>query len=395
MRPEERTLTDRERAALDTIEATPAQPSTDEAGTNEVAKFCAILRDSAPQPDDAYRRRLREQVLAVAPQRPTVAPLRRERRFTRRQVLAAGVAAATLSGAALAFPQTRIALAGWLGWSVDQRATPLPLVLEVDRGRWAGDQNARYEYQILAIQRERWAMSQRYPAPTPPPGSIVKLPDGRALPVPAYLPPGFGWQGIARPNESNPNTGPFRFPFASLSGGGGGSGLPWERFPEYDRRVAAYLIGGDPADRVLALTQLKRDAQRGLLIGIFQIDAPAQPAPTPAAGAPASQGGTRPTPTPPPSAHAAHVVLGLIVQPTGGSSGLSIQTGGYATHDTAVGGTSAKWFSGTWTRDGQWVDDGTWLTVIWERGEFVYHLAGQRLDLAEVLRVAESLPQAP
>ena len=159
--------------------------------------------------------------------------------------------------------------------------------------------------------------------------------------------------------------------------------------------MAAYLIGGDPADRVLPLTQLKRDARHGLLIGTFQVDSPAPAGPTPAVQGPINQGGVTPTPTPPPVASAAQVVLGLIVQPARDRSGLAIQVGPGALRDTAVQGSPAKWFSGTWTRDGRWVDDGTWIAVVWEREGFVYHLAGQRLELAEVLRVAGSVPPAP
>lgn len=392
MRPEERALTDRERAALATIEATLARAAPEAADPDGLAGLCLLLRDGAPRADDAFRRRLRERVLAAAQRHRRGAPARRERRFTRRQVLAASVAAATLGGGALAFPQTRTALAGWLGWSFDQRATPLPLVLQVNSGRWVGEQNAQYEYQLLTIQQERWELSRRYPAPGPAPGSGVNLPDGRLLPIPAYLPNGFRWQGIALTNEPNV---PFQFRFAGSSGGGGGSGLPWERFPAYDRRLAAYVIGGDPEDRVLALTQLKRDGQPGLLIGIFQIDSPAQPVPPPGAGAPAGPGGANPTPTPPPAAYVAQVVLGLIVQPARGGTGLAVQVGPDAVRETTVGGSPAWWYGGTWTRDGQWVDDGTWTTVVWERDGFVYHLAAQRLDLADVLRVAESLPPAP
>ena len=387
MRPDEQPLTADERDALVTIEDALARPpaAMDAADTAELAGLAGLVRRSAPQADPAYRLHLRERVRAeAARQRPPT------RLLTRRRLLAAGLAAASVGGATLAVPQARAALGGLLGLAtpplttapiVVERATPLPLTVGGSRPGWQGPDDAQREYYLRTLVRERWALNARFGAGAEPPaGSLVPLPGGRALPIPGYLPADFHWQGIMVSDGGPPNTIPYEYVGQAGGGGGGGSGMPWERPLQYDQRVAVYLIGGDPSDRFLILRQLRPDPQRGVIVGAFQMDAPPQAPPYANA---------------PPGFYGQRTVLGILVEPARDEAGLAVQIGPNALHTTTMSGATASWFGGQWDEVGQWSDDGSWISLVWSRDGDIYYLSGQDVGLTDLLRVAESLPPAP
>lgn len=389
MRRDEQPLTAEEHAALIIIEAALAHPHTalDNTDTADLAGLAALVQRSAPQADPAYRLHLRERVRAEAARHPA-----HSRLITRRRLLAAGLAAATIGGATLAAPQAHAALSSLLGLAtpplttaplVVERTTPLPLALAGSHPGWQGPDDAQREYYLGTIVRERWALDVRFGTrPEPPAGSIVTLPGGRALPIPGYLPADFHWQGITVSDGGPPNTIPYDYTGVGGGGtaGGGGSGMPWERSLQYDHRVAVSLIGGDPTDRFLILQQLRPDPQHRVSVSAFLMDVPPQALPS-ANAIPRSYG--------------QRTVLGILVEPARDQAGLTVQAGPGALHTTTVGGTAAWWFGGQWDEGGQWVDDGHWLSVVWPRDGYIYCLAAQDVGLPEALRVAESLPPAP
>ncbi len=381
--------TPEDRAALAAIDATFAQPlaaTHDHDDPTSLAGLATRLRRSAPQADTAYRLHLRARVLTEARQHLPPPGL-----ITRRRLLAAALAATTIGSATLAAPRTRAALARSLGLNpppptigpiVIERATPLPFNMLAGPHVWAGPDDAQREYHLLTISRERWTLYGHVADQPPVPGTLLPLPGEHLLPIPGYLPAGFQWQGLSVTNEAPL---PLRIPSAGgTSGGGGGSGMPWEPPLRYDRRIAATLLGGDPADRLLLLQQLRPDTQNGITISTFQLDLPAQVPPPSPPGTP-----------PPPGPYDARTVLGLLVEPARDHVGLAVHVGPNALHSTTVGGAAAWWFGGQWDAVGRWTDDGTWLSLVWPRDGYIYRLSGQTLTLPELLRVAESLPPLP
>src|SRR5258708_17579151 len=93
-------------------------------------------------------------------------------------------------------------------------------------------------------------------------GAMLPLPNGRQLPVPAFLPEGYEWQDARAGNASFMDLG---FPqFMSGSGGGGGKPLPI-----YDRSFVAFLVGGDENDHLFILTQFSQPCAQGLSVQDF------------------------------------------------------------------------------------------------------------------------------
>ena len=378
-----------DRAVLATIDALLDGEGDESAGREPLADFGRLLRDSAPHAAEDFRLRLRGEVIDAAAAEHAA---RREpwwqRRLTRRQV-AAGIVGLGVGGAAVAVAKVGAFInsqapasagEGVRGWAFDQSAS-LPVTLVSNGARWLGPSNALYEYTIFQVQQERWQNSERFSLPRPTPGAAIPLSDGRVLPIPAYLPTGFRWQGIAALQDPGVGSGPI----GSTSGGGGGSNLPWARFPAYNRRMEAYLVGGDAADRFLILTQLRLDGHPGVGISSFQFEIPAQAVP-PMGSA---------TPTPPAPADAAKLAALLLAQPASSGAAVTVRIGTQAVQETMVHGKAARWFHGVWAADGRWLDTDTWTTLVWEQGDLLYQLAGQQLSLAELIRVAESLPGLP
>lgn len=165
--------------------------------------------------------------------------------------------------------------------------------------------------------------------------------------------------------------------------------------PPYDRNIVNYLIGGDRADRILLLAQFKGDLDQGLLFQAYHVVSPEKQPPTPVEDAISdSPPGIVPTPTPGPLHHAAKTQVGIVIQPAERQEGLVFLVGPGELHETTVGETSAWWYQGTWNAAGEWVEDGT-INLVWEQDGLTYQLTGQELALAELVRVAESLPSVP
>lgn len=378
-------LTTEERDTLDAIEAALVQPHGHASlvGT-DVGNLAALLRESAPRADEQFRQRLRAELLTTIERRTPA------RRFTRRQMLAAGLTAATLGGAVFAAPQARAALVALLNGRtptrtlsapVVERGTRLPLDLTASPSYWVGPENAQRVYFLTNIYRERWVQRQQLQAPLQA-GDIVTLPNGAELPIPAYLPAPFRWQGITATNEVNV---PFQYITEKNGGGGGDRELPWARFPPYDNKIGAYLIGGDPNDHFLILQQFRVNPNEAIIVSTFQVLVPTT---VPPIGSPKV----------PPSAglYGERTTLGVIVEPARDDQvGISIQAGAGALQPAAVAGATAWQFGGVWTADGQWHDDGTWRSLVWSRDGYLYCLSAEQLPAAELLRVAESLPALP
>lgn len=238
-------LTTADRATLATIEAILGGDDPPPDADRALAAFAAGLRDSAPQADTAFRQRLRADVVAAASaaQAERAAPWWR-RRLTRRQAVAAGIAAVGLGGATVAVSAVKALVRGSAsgegtsGWSLDQTGPQL-LVHGKDGVRRIGPDDALFEYLIFQVQQERWQQFEQFPSQREPQAkSLVRLSNGWQFPIPAYLPAGFKWQGFSAMYDRDKDIG--RLGNAGIgSGGGGGSGLPWERMPEFDPRLSA------------------------------------------------------------------------------------------------------------------------------------------------------------
>ncbi|HEY8602155.1 MAG TPA: hypothetical protein VIL85_27260 [Thermomicrobiales bacterium] len=385
MPADEAPMSAEEWAALDAIEATMAQPpgQTSPTDTN-VGNLAALLRATAPRADEQYRRRLRAALITAATQRRIPAP-----RFSRRQLLAAGLTVATLGGAALGAPQARAALSAVLGGGsrtrtmtapVVERGTRLPLDLTADPQYWVGPEQAQRAYFLTNIYRERWAQRQQLQRP-PQAGAVVTLPNGAQLPIPVYLPDPFRWQGITATNQVNV---PSEY-ITEKNGGGGGSGLPWERFPTYNNTIGTYLIGGDPNDHFIILQQFRVNPDEAIIVSIFQMLVPTTVPPMGSPKAPPAAG-----------RYGERTTLGIIVEPARDDHiGIAVQTGPGTLHAITVAGTAAWQFGGIWTAEGQWLNDGTWRSLVWSRDGYLYCLSAETLTEAELLRVAASLPALP
>jgi hypothetical protein len=227
--------------------------------------------------------------------------------------------------------------------------------------------------------------------PQPVQGDKVLLDSGHLLPIPAYLPDGFRWQGINGINDITPGPGG-----VGNAGGGARTGnFPWDRFPDHDNRVGAYLVGGDPADRFLILAQLRFDGHPNLNLSSLLYDSADQPIPPGIVGPSPAPDAPPPTPTPVLASYAAKITAIALLQPASGGAAVTVRSGAATLHDTNVRGQPARWFNGIWAANGQWSDTDAWTTIVWEQNGLLYQLAGQQLPLDELIRVAESLPATP
>lgn len=296
---------------------------------------------------------------------------------------------------AVAFvPSVRAQVASWLGFEVAQQATLSNLVVRVlDHAPWDAPAGASFEVLTLEIPQARWAFVERAQGEgfsMPEPGTWIDVPAGRSLPVPAYLPEGYRWQSMATLGENTVLTTGL-VPLGSQSAAGGGA-----RLPAYDRKVVNYLIGGDPADHLLILTQVAGDLEAGLLFQAYHVVSPQKQPPSPGEDrSPATPpSSVVPTPTSVPAYYAAKVQVGIVVERVEGREGLVFLAGPGHLHETMVGSTRALWYNGTWNEAGQWMEESA-VNLIWEEGGFTYQLTGQDLPLEELIRVAESLPISP
>ena len=392
-------LTAADRATLATIDAALDDRDLPLPTPDPLAEFSRVLRDSAPEADHAFRQRLRAEVIgaATAAQADRTGPWWR-RRLTRRQAVAAGIVGLGLGGATVAMAQiARLVDAGppangdeaLVGWAFDQTASA-PLTIGPNNAQWAGGKDARYSYSVFTVPRMRQQGIERSLFPQPTPGEALPRSAGRPLLVPAYLPPGFVWQGTSMIHEPGVDAGPI-----GGTGGGGGSGnLPWQQMPPLDDRDWAYLVGGDQADNFVFLTQLRLAGHVGVRLSALLFAVPDRPVPF-AAGPAAQQGGTDRTPTPHPSAYAAKVAAVALAQPAESGAAVTIRSGTAIVQNVTVNGQPAHSFNGVWESNGSWNDTEDWGNLVWEAQGQLYHLAAEHVPLTELIRIAESLPSVP
>lgn len=302
------------------------------------------------------------------------------------------VVALVVTGTAMAMPAVRAQVAEWLGFGVEQQKTLPPLIARVlDRAPWDIPDGQGFEMYTVELPQARWetvAQAEAQGLAVPEPGTRIPLPDGDVLPVPTYLPEGYRWQSVERlQNVGAPSLG-HRGRLLSLgnaSAAGGGN----EPLPPHDRDVN-YLVGGDRADHLLILAQFEGDADQTVLFQAYHVVSPErQPAKDSITAA--SPSGSVPTPTPVASYYAAKVQVGVVVPPATDQKGLVFLVGSCELHETTVGGVQGLWYRGTWNAAGQWVDDRT-TSLIWQHGSVTYQLTGQGVTLADLVRIAESMP---
>lgn len=399
MNDERHTLTADDRAVLATIDAVLADDPDAPPPDAPLADFARLLRDSAPAANDGFRQRLRADVLrAATAEQAEIAPPWWRRRLTRRQAVAAGIVGLGFGGAAITAAKLVARLNDEFsstggeelqGWAIDQ-ATTVPLTVGPNTANWVGPSDARCSYQFLMIPRARWQNFERIALPQPEMGGAVPLGNGYTLPIPAHLPDGFHWQGVNAINDTTLGPG------VGNTGSGARTGnFPWDRFPEHDHRLGAYLVGGDPADRFLILAQLRFDGHPNLSLSSLLYDSADQQIPYGIVVPPPAPGAPPPTPTPVPVNYASRVTAIALLQPAGGGAAVSIRSGAATIRDTNVRGQPARWFNGIWAPNGQWLDTDAWTTLVWEQNGLLYQLSGQQLPLDELIRIAESLPATP
>ena len=256
----------------------------------------------------------------------------------------------------LAIPQTRSVLAGWLGFSFNRQDKLQPLVINALKHDWQsplfGLDNVGYEIYTIEYPEERWKLISQEGFSAPIPGSRIVLPDGNRFPVPKDLPEGFVWQDLTVMEGDVRQLG---FPsLASKSWSGGGQPLP-----PYQLSIN-YLIGGDPADHLLVLTQIQAPADQGLAFQVF---------------------------------HAGETKFGIVIQSGKEKAGPVFLVGPGELSETTNGDMSAWWYPGTWNAGGEWRSDPEWGNLVWERDGDVFHLAGQMLTKEQLIMIAQSLPR--
>lgn len=297
------------------------------------------------------------------------------------------------TGTAIAIPAVRAQVARWLGFGVEQQETLPPLIACVlaDRAPWEVPLHEWFEMYTVEFPQARWeavAQAEAQGLALPEPGSRISCADGRDLPVPGYLPEGYRWQSVERlqGDFSLAHQGLLSLGSGSATGGSpAGRGNP---LPPFDRDVSSYLIGGDRADRLLILAQFQGDAGEGVLLQAYHVVSPER---QPANGAAAAPSGSVHTPTPVASYYDAKIQVGVVVRPATDEQGLVFVVGPCELQETMIGDVQGLWYRGTWNASGQWLDDGT-TSLIWQRGNMTYQLTGQEVSLADLVRVAESMP---
>lgn len=85
----------------------------------------------------------------------------------------------------------------------------------------------------------------------------------------------------------------------------------------------------------------------------------------------------------------------FLVRPAMSGPSITVSIGASAVQDVLLGTHLARQYYGVWGLDGQWIDTTDWCTLVWVQDGYLYHLAAQQVPLAELVRVAESLPTAP
>lgn len=294
----------------------------------------------------------------------------------------AGVMAVLIMAAMLAIPSTRAALAQWLGLSFEQTVSPNQVVQKVVAHQPLSEMDS-YEYYLYELPRDRWTLFQEKGFRMPQPGEQITLPNGDRVSAPAYLPEGYAWQDLLAPNQSLRTAG-----FLSIGGtSGGGGGLA--PMPNFDRSLAAFLIGGDPANHYLVLAQFRDQPGTGLSIRTFFTTAPdrpvvrGEPEGNPAENIPR-------TPTPVPQSFAAKLQIGVVIEPSQAENGITLMVGPEDLHEVTVNGEPAWWYPGAWSLQGVWHNEEALTNLVWKQGGHVYQLVGEGIDLETLIKIAES-----
>ncbi|HPL29354.1 MAG TPA: hypothetical protein PLG21_14995 [Anaerolineae bacterium] len=316
--------------------------------------------------------------------------------------LIAVVALVVATGAVIAMPAVRAQVAKWLGFGVEQQETLPPWIARVlGRAPWEMPPDKKwFEMYTIEFPQARWeavAQAEAQGLAVPEPGSRISLADGSALPIPGYLPEGYRWQGVTcLQSDTQKAVAPSLghqgslLSLGSRSATGGSPADSHNPHPPYDANVSNYLIGGDRADHLLMLAQFEGDAPEEVLFQAYHVVAPdRQPANGAAAAAVPSDSAL--TPTPVASYYQAKIQVGVVVRPATDQKRLVFLVGPCELHETTVGGVQGLWYRGTWNAAGQWVDDRT-TSLIWQHEGLTYQLTGQEVTLADLVRIAESMP---
>jgi hypothetical protein len=160
--------------------------------------------------------------------------------------------------------------------------------------------------------------------------------------------------------------------------------------PDYDRSFANFLIGGDAVDRFLVLGQFRDQRDTGLSIRPFLTLSPDRE-PAPSVAGESQPENIVPTPTPAPQAYRAKLQVGLFIEPSHGESGITLMVGPEDVHEVGIGDLRGWWYTGVWTLEGTWNPDPTLTNLVWKRGDHVYQLVGEGLDVETMIRVAASI----
>jgi hypothetical protein len=87
------------------------------------------------------------------------------------------------------------------------------------------------------------------------------------------------------------------------------------------------------------------------------------------------------------------VELGLLVQAVSGQKGIKLELGSVDLHETKVKSLPAWWYEGTWDSEGTWVTSDGWVNLMWEQNGILFQITGQHLDIGDLLKIAQSLPE--
>lgn len=334
----------------------------------EVLRITDLIASQRSEVPIALETRVRRIARRYEPEKRRVAIFNPKHRLLHTFVRLAGVVVAAVLLVAVvlaAVPQTRLALASWLGFTFEKGGALPPVVERIVSGLDYGPDSALpagwpepFEALIIELPEDRWQwIEQGFAAPQP--DDSISLSEGGMLSVPTYLPEGYRWIGVVLPKRVMPDIevgehlpSDFLMSMGRQSWWGGG------HMPAYEMSVN-YLIGGDQANRLVLLSRFQSDDSQALAVNAYQ----------------------------------AGRKIGVVIQPSEKQQGLTFLVGESGDiGGTAVGDIPARYYSGTWNSIGEWQDDVSWTNLVWHSGNVIYHLAGQDMDIEELSRIAESLP---
>ena len=365
------TLSPQDQKLLDRVEdllATPTEPIADPGSPVVV---CQALRAARPQADETFRRDLRRRLVGDGKEQRSGAHSTRVKHRLWPWTSLQGwqrsgafvIVLLCVVGISLLLPETRMALAAWLGITFEQRTSLEALVVEVDHAALQESDDASYEVFRLTILKDRWSTATQNGFSLPQPGSELALTEERVFPIPSYLPQAYIWQNVALMNASMRH---MRFPgLAAQSWAGGGAPLP-----AYNQSLGAFLIGGNQDNSILLLSQFQIDAQPGLMFRPYFADVSEQ------------DGQLN---------RDFMIEVGVFIEPAIAEQPISFLVGAGGRYETTVNGRQAWWYHGSWDERGGWADNEQWINLVWQENDMVYHLAADALSLDELIRVAESL----